>query len=218
MGSVLIMPGHSLEQEKAVSDFAEYVRFVESLSQDFSHVVICLHGIDYDKGHAREAFETAGFQVIRGSAIEDSNSLERMAFLFSRFEYVSTNDDGSHVYYAAAAGCKVSIEGPPSVRDLDGLKSHPFYREFPEGLGHLHKTMSLRQEIFPFLYGPLKNAELRIDWALDQLGYPEKRSPRNLKRTLGWTFTSRFIRRQRPKLGKIFYSLVRLKAPGSANA
>lgn len=187
VGSVLVMPGHTLEEETEVADYQDCVRFVKALSEDFSNVVICLHGIDYDKGHARKAFEAAGFQVVRGAAIEDSNSLERMAFLFSRFEYVSTNFHGSHVYYAAAKGGKVSIAGPLFSSDPDGKRKHVYFQNFPEGLSFGEQVQELKQNLYPFFYVSLKNAEVRIDWALAQLGHHEKKSPQDLKKALGWS-------------------------------
>jgi len=199
-GSILIMPGHTLEEETTRSDCEEYVSFVETLAEDFSQVVICLHGIDYDKGQAREAFERAGFQVIRGATIEDSNSLDRMAFLFSRFEYVSTNFHGSHVYYAAARGCKVSIAGPPHIPDLDSLRNHFFYKNFTEGISYVPKILALKRDIYPFLYVSPRNTVLRVDWALDQLGNREKKSPRNLRKALGWTRMNILITRQKRML------------------
>jgi len=216
LGSVLIMPGHTLEEETAVSDFEEYVQFARILSDDLLNVVVCLHGIDYEKGEARKAFERAGFEVIRGAAVEDSNSLERMAFLFSRFEYVSTNFHGSHVYYAAAKGCKVSIAGPQFVPDLDGIRRHLFYRNFPDGISYSQQITHSKRRIYSFLYVSLKQSEPRVDWALDQLGYQEKKSPRELMAYLGWTRGRSLFMRQRRRLGKFIHSLGCVKSRGSS--
>jgi hypothetical protein len=210
-GSVLIMPGHTLKEETNGSDYEEYVRFVEKLVEDFSQVVVCLHGIDYERGQARKAFERAGFPVIRGAAIEDSNSLDRMSFLFSRFEYVSTNLHGSHVYYAAARGCKVSIAGPPHIPDLDGLRKHVFYKNFPEGISYLPKKLALRRDANPFLYVSPRKAEPRIDWALNELGHHEKKSPQNLRKTLGWSPMQMFVTKQKQMLSNLINTLTLVK-------
>jgi hypothetical protein len=186
--SLLVMPIHSLKD--SVDDFHEetYVDYIESIAFNFSTVKVCLHKSCFDKKNWVNSFEKKGFEVVLGADPNDSNSLDRLAYLFSKFEYVTTNEFGSQIAYSAFFGAKPSISGPKVKWNPKQYENLTFYKNAPEVLTILTEWTEnehLKNQ-YPFLYIEPFNAIEQENWAKFQLGFSNKKKPNEILKIFGW--------------------------------
>jgi len=111
-GSLLVMPAHSLPETTEEWDADEYARSINSIAPRFSLVCLCVHKSCIGKGNWVSAFKDVNIQIVEGADERDQNSYLRLASLFNKFEFVTSNDFGSQIAYASYFKCKVSVAGP----------------------------------------------------------------------------------------------------------
>jgi hypothetical protein len=192
--SLLVMPVHSLASTNHHWDFDEYADAIAAESSGFDHVVACISPNCIEKGYWVDAFLRRGIEVVSGAGFLDKNAYLRMALLFKRFEYTTTNGYGSHLAYAQFFGSKVSLFGPrPTYRRVDYVKD-PFYMRCPELLDFvldppMHERVVNR---WPFLSCHPREGGADICWAEEQLGKGSKRDPEFLMDAFGWRTERRF--------------------------
>lgn len=201
--TLLVMPGHTLPEDRVELDEVEYTRFVASLKKHFRQVVCCVHKNCFETGRWIASMERIGIPCIRGAFLRDANSLRRMAYLFSRFDVVTSYEFGSHFAYAAYFGARVSWNGPNPVltKDLSRLK---FYKNCPELIGILDhwKENGYLEERYGFLrIDPLSCGQLQ-SWGREQLGEQNKKRPAELRKLFGWNLFGRISRRADAALKK----------------
>jgi hypothetical protein len=197
--SLLVMPPHSLAWTEHAWVEEEYVQYVLQIKRDFSAVVACVSGSCVDKGYWCDSFEKAGIPWIRGAEASDQNALRRMRKLLGMFEFMTTNNMGSHVAYAALSGCKVSIAGRYVPLDPSAYKNDEFYRAHPEVLeANVAKSSELVvRQYYPELFCDPARAIQRIPWAERVLGKECMRPPREIAGLLGWPENTRQLLRYR---------------------
>lgn len=111
--SLLVMPTHTLQGQE-ISDRAalqQYADEIAAIAHHFSTVAVCVNAGCRMNGLWHREFGVHSIPVIDGADPGDRNALARMKSLFSGFESMTTNGWGSHVAYALAFGCRVSIFG-----------------------------------------------------------------------------------------------------------
>jgi hypothetical protein len=113
--SLLVVPTHTLTGDSYVdrTPFETYARSVKELAPHFDRITVCIHPNCRRNGLWVPEFTAPGIEIVYGAETSDAQALLRMRMLFAQFESVTTNDWGSHVVYALASGCKVSIAGQP---------------------------------------------------------------------------------------------------------
>lgn len=186
--SLLVMPVHSLENTSHSWGFDEYADAIDQIRNHFSQVVVCVHPVCFKRGYWVEAFRSRGIAVVSGAEKGERRSLERMAALFSRFEYMTTNGFGSHLAYAAYFGAKPSIFGPFPRSSAEDFKDDGIYKECPDLIpivSEMGSEESLRIQHAELFRKPWE-AESRKEWAAHELGLDCRRSPAQLKRLFGW--------------------------------
>ncbi|MCK9409414.1 MAG: hypothetical protein M0R68_09810 [Bacteroidetes bacterium] len=192
-GSLLVMPVHSLSDTDEHWNDEEYAQYIESIAHKFTQVVLCVHSSCYKKGNWIKAFKKRNIPALIGADPDDENTHERLAVLFSRFEFVTSNAVGSHIAYAACFGAKPSVAGPrPRFVKKDYVNT-TFYKNAPEVLDIVEEwnAVDMHKRIFPFLFVEPFDAKDVTSWAERQLGLPEKKSPNELKHLLGWSIQYR---------------------------
>jgi FkbM family methyltransferase len=187
--SLLVMPTHSLDFTSHNWRFAEYVEAIRQIRSDFDEVVACVHPACLRKNYWITEFQRAEIPVIAGADATDRNSLARIKALMAQFEFVTTNTHGSCIAYAAAFGAKVSIYGPVCESRFEDLEEEPFYQANP---GLLEKLFSASRweafkSQFPGLFCHPREAQERTQWGLNEIGYPNRIPPREMKQCFGWT-------------------------------
>ncbi|MDP4029394.1 MAG: hypothetical protein Q8P42_10595 [Gallionella sp.] len=201
-GSLLVMPVHSLPGTTEQWNDDAYVEYIRFISHHFSKIVVCIHSACLAKDNW-SAFTKAGFEVVSGAEVKDANSLQRMADLFSQFEYVTTNEFGSQVAYANYFGCKVSVSGPRVEFRKEDYANLSLYKNVPELLdiaadrksnGYMFETYK------QFAVNPWQ-ANAHQEWAACELGEQNKKTPTELRRLFGWNFQG-WLRRVRGELSR----------------
>lgn len=185
--SLLVMPAHSLPSQSQQWDDSLYARELEKIAGDFDYKCACVHWADMQKGVWRKPLEALGFEVVQGGLANDLATLERMRYLFSRFEYMTTNQIGSHVAYAAYFGVKVFFYGTYINGDF---RAHPPHVEVcGEEVAMKHERMTseeLVREEFPFLFCPHQEAREQREWAAHELGEAHRKTPDELIDLFEW--------------------------------
>jgi hypothetical protein len=200
-GSLLVMPLHSLPSTMHDWDADGYVAQIRAVASRFSAVIACVHPSCFEKGYWVGAFRNAGISVVSGATLGDRNGLARMAALFSRFEYVTSNGVGSHLPYAALFGAKPSIYGSIAIYKPEDLAKDSFYRNCPEVLGALAKITGeeyLRATYPRLLRNPWEGEEC-VKWAAWQLGVQFRQTPSELQRLFRWRPMDRYDPRIIPR-------------------
>ena len=181
--SLLVLPGYDVHEEadgSLIDLDVDYIKYIDSISSDFSEILVVLRMSDFDTNRAAK-WNEAGYRVHKGAGESDSTSLRRMAELFSSYEFATTNGFSSAIPYAAAAGCRTSVAGPraripdshifqPSiVRMRPELARH--YIEFnrPENLDNLFADHGL--------VCPPASAIEAVAWGMREIGADCSLSP-----------------------------------------
>lgn len=192
-GSLLVMPVHSLSVTNEQWDDDEYTEYIQSISHHFSRIAVCVHSACIIKGNW-DAFIKAGFEVVSGADVEDANSLQRMANLFSQFEYVTSNEFGSQVAYASYFGCKVSVFGPRVKFRKEDYANLSIFINAPE-------LLDITERVSSYMFGAYKQfvvnpwqANTHQEWAAWELGEQNKKTPPELIRLFGWNIQGRLMR------------------------
>jgi FkbM family methyltransferase len=212
LNSLLIMPKHSLPEtteDWTKSDIA-YTNFLKKFINKFNFVCLCIHQTDLKKNNWKRLRNLIP-NLVEGASENDINSYYRISELFSIFEYVTSNDFGSHVAYASYFGSKVSIAGPiPTFKKSDYSKL-TLFRNSPKLLDVIedwHKKKLLWKLYKQFVCNPINAKEHKL-WASWQLGQQCKKSSKELKKLFYWnavTLISYYI-----KIKKIFIFLYSIK-------
>jgi predicted O-methyltransferase YrrM len=186
--SLLVMPMHTLSDTNENINEEEYAGYIGSIAHNFSLIVCAVHKACFEKGYWIETFRKRNIEVILGAEEEDANTLEKMAYLFSMFEFVTTNEFGSQMAYAAYFGAKPSIAGPTPAWSRKDYINVTYYQNAPELLDILEewKKNNFIKKKYPFLYVDPHHAVELKDWANFQLGESHRKSPGELKNLFGW--------------------------------
>lgn len=183
-GSILIMPGgHATEGDvsRVWAKEAEYIDYSRELRGMFDRILVLLHACDLGLGRG-QPWREAGFEVAEGAGFGDSTSLRRLAFLFRGFEFMTTNGVGSHIVYAAAAGCRVSLIGPQPPRDLE-LGNDLFSRNRPDLSLHRRAIEKLVEQdlVDRGLVCKPSDAMPQIHWARREIGFSQVLPPTKVR-------------------------------------
>lgn len=118
----IFFPTHSTHRLTATENWADLAGCLVDLIEPVSPVTVCVYWRDIQLGH-HMPFVDAGLDVVCAGHIYDEHFLFRLAALLRRHEYAATTGLGSHVVYAAAAGCRVTAlpgVGQPARRNIGG--------------------------------------------------------------------------------------------------
>ena len=195
--SLLVMPAHSLDYTQHEWRFEEYVDAILSIRTEFDFVAACIHPSCIKHGYWLKEFEKVGIPIIPGANANDLNALERVRALMSQFEFVTTNAYGSLLAYGGAYGAKASIFGPFCNYNPEDFKNCGFYEEQPglcEKVVHLINEEVMRKE-FPDLFCHPREAEERVEWGLEKIGFNNRISPSEMRRCFGWEWYNEPLRK-----------------------
>jgi hypothetical protein len=223
--SLLIMPYHfhylkNTSLDKTDNDYAIFLR---KFIRKFDLVCLCLHSENYKNKKNYSKLRNLIPNIIQGANMYDINSYYRMARLFSLFEYVTSNEFGSHVAYASFFGCKVSVVGPNNKLSKKELLRHPGYN-----IKKNQPEITINSKIIDYWYSIYKkemmfkwycmfkcnpnDAKQNIKWGAEQLGYENKKTPNDLKELfcIDMTYKKLFVIFKEDKIIFIKGILIRL--------
>jgi hypothetical protein len=199
-GSMLVMPIHSLSYTTHSWNFDQYAEEIGSIANRFSRVVACIHPACFQKDYWVTEFKNRGVPAISGAETTDRNSLLRMALLFSRFEFVTSNGFGSQLAYAGHFGAKPSLFGTiVAYKPIDFANDTSFFRNHPDLLLPMLELLyePYLRKTFPELFCVPWMAKTCVQWGSWNLGLQCMRSPRDLRTLFEWTFANRAISQAR---------------------
>lgn len=211
-GTLLAMPSHSFAggAHQKLESARQYAAYLVGLRQQYTFVAVCLYGDDYRDPATCEAYLAAGLPVLLGAAIEDMGSLSRMRALFDLFDCMTSNDIGSHVFYASATGCRVFLSEHSLFGEKEAIWSkHVFYQKRPNVMRNVLRWMDpvwLRRQ-WPWLYQGPAAPVANKGWADIFLGTENKRSAEEIANLFGWRYpfdlpeSRERFRRFAPRLG-----------------
>jgi len=189
-GTLLVMPTHSLPELPSIGGEERYVSFISNYKRFFHKIVVCLHRTCFDKTEWRSRFESQNIQVLRGADPDDKYSYFKLAELFSKVDFMTTNGFGSHVPYAAYFGCKVSICGPEQAYDGAQFSNVPLYKNNPPLLKLREKVANEIRQNYRFLYVDPENGSEQSIWAAEVLGSNNRKVPSELRKLFGWDMST----------------------------
>lgn len=191
--SLVVMPSAhgSTPQSTSLHLDDGYIKFLLEQLSEFETIKVIMNCDDLKNGRS-ELWEQHGFRVELGACDGDDTSLPRLVKIFSETEVVTTNGFGSHIVYAAAAGCKVSIAGPgPENVSSVNPWGAPFYVNRPDLLDIeseiLAKTESFLSSMGLF-QNPVDSVDI-TDWAQSQIGFDHVLQPGQLKDLLNAAYS-----------------------------
>jgi hypothetical protein len=109
--SVLFFPAKTPLRlaNKKNKDFSIYKELLISLKNQFPHVGICIHGNDYSENEISNLY-SMGFDLVVGGADEqDANSLYRVQYLISSFQYIISDYFSSAIVFGAYLNKNIAI-------------------------------------------------------------------------------------------------------------
>lgn len=187
--SLLVMPTHTCSFDIITPSGERYVREIASIVGKFKRVAACVSASCITKGVWVKEFKGHGIPVVRGSGLNDANSLKRMRALFESFEYVTTDNYGSHVFYALYFGAKVSIWGEPTPWSRENFLRDGAWAPYPEAVDKLFsEETNTKAEVY---LGPLRVKPWvgvnDVDTGKFLVGHDNKLNPTELRACFGWT-------------------------------
>lgn len=168
----VFFPGHSTHHVTAHQQLNRIADRLASFSDEYQPVTVFAYWRDYNLGH-RQVFIDRGFRVVSTGHMYDHNFLYRLYHLCSTHKYACSNEVGTHILYAAAAGCSYfhmpdfacQHKADASVLARDGSREED-YQEVARRLGPvLSRSPSCSQDRLAivdyyigrlFLYSPEK--------------------------------------------------------------
>jgi len=192
-GSLLIMPPHSHKNHGPDDRLAElYAKMIAELKSNFEHIWVGLNEDDIAKKQWIESFRNQGINVFSTVDQANPNTLVRLNYLLSSFEYVSSNGFGSHIAYAAYCGAKVSIYGPYAEFPRERMKSTHAVKMFPQLLDDAYFlcTEAALQQHYPFLFVEPDKGKNLSEWGAEQVGENCRLNPDALADLFQWTAKS----------------------------
>ena len=193
--SLLIMPSHSLVgcktyNEDKRGEFLDEILVNNDFKSD--NILACLHSNDIKNGFWIKELKSRDISYIEGAKTNDKNAYHRQVSLFSQFEFMVTNDFGSHVMYALYLGVKVVIRDFPV--ELKALYDLVEERVTPESGMNYFQLEELKKEKLSVLFTDINNATYHNEIGMSYVGYNNKITPAKMKKLFGISF-----------FGKIFW-------------
>jgi hypothetical protein len=106
----IFFAAHSTQHIASIFDRARLARRLMELPEKYQPVTVCIYWRDYELGHAKPYFDL-GMQVVSAGGMWDREFCYRWLHLASMHRYAATNDIGSSLFYALAAGLPVLYFG-----------------------------------------------------------------------------------------------------------
>ena len=106
---ILAFPAHSTHHVRVTSDDEAYACHLAGMKKGRDSVAVCMYWRDIQLGR-HTTFLRKGLRVLSAGHIFDSMFFERMLNILKHTEEVHSPALGSHLFYAASAGCRVCYE------------------------------------------------------------------------------------------------------------
>lgn len=189
-GSILYMPAHSLDgspQQLGQRTLA-YCDYLESQHKHtLDNIFVCLHMACLRNNFFWPTLRRRGVSIVSGADYCDGRSYRRMWHLFSRFETVSTNTLGSHVFYALAAGSRVLFSGPRHHLSEEDVSHASTFRRSVENGENFMRDPNWHATTDRFL-DSLSSGLIDPSYGESEIGLDNVMTPYSIRKLLGWSY------------------------------
>jgi len=178
-------PVHSTFCLKGQFDVDKYCQDLKKLPKEFHPITICLFWLDYTDPSA-DIYKKYGFKVVTaGYKLSNSLSFVKNFYdILSSHQYATSNEVGTHAFYAFDFGTPFFLTGDPPViyndpaNKYDTLKEYTFIKEMP--FGKITRKM--------FATGPVKKISVKQrQFVVDELGIKDCISSKEMNK-LFWHY------------------------------
>lgn len=174
---LLAFLAHTAEGEKYDVVDAQYLDYLSSIKDSWEKIFVSVYYLDITPVLVNE-IERRGLKVLVGANPADQFSMYKTKLMFSLADSVHSNVMGSHVAYALAENCKVSLFDDLYTYDkLTRLQNQPDYRS---------KKYLVKK--FPQLFCDPTQAIRNQSMGRKYLGEQNILSNSELKDVIGWNF------------------------------
>jgi hypothetical protein len=105
----IVFPVHSTDEiKKSISRRDDFITMLQNLPEEMQPVRVCMYWRDIQLGSHKPYLE-ASIPVVTAGHMFDENFADRLLRIMRSAVYLVTNELGSHIFYGAAAGLKVTI-------------------------------------------------------------------------------------------------------------
>ena len=110
----IAFPLHSTNIIKSVYNIDKYCDDLLSLPLEFYPIAVCLHFDDINDGIG-DLYRAKGFEVFTAGNKFDSNFIDNLYGILSKYKYMTSNGVGINLFIAIDLGMPFFIHGDPST-------------------------------------------------------------------------------------------------------
>jgi len=207
---LLAFLAHSVEDENHDVVDAQYLDYLSSIKDSWEKIFVSVYYLDVTPVLVNE-IERRGLKVLVGANPADQFSMYRTKLMFSLADSVHSNVMGSHIAYALAENCKVSLFDDLYTYDpLTRLKTEPNFNIRDANKDNYVHSKEYLVKIFPQLFCDPTQAIRNQSMGRECLGEQNILSSSELKEVVGWNFLQQlngfsmgFYRRAKRRLSYI---------------
>ena len=202
--TLLAVLAHSAEAEIHDVLDEDYLDYLHSIKDKWESIYVLIYYLDKNEELVK-AIEKRGLQVIEGANPYDKFSLLRTKLIFTLADAVNSNVMGSHIAYALACNCKVSLtdnlysyDRSVTLKANQGLPLNDIERFI-----YAYSSEYLKEH-FNYLFVNPSQSKRNKDLGQKFIGHKNVLSNKSLKKALGWNlsqqvsgFTKGFFRRSK---------------------
>ena len=190
--TLLAFLAHSVEDESHDVFDLQYLDYLHSIKDNWEKIFISVFYLDVTPTLVNE-IERRGLKVLVGANPNDKFSMYKTKLMFSLADSVHSNVMGSHVAYALAENCKVSLFDDLYTYDpLTRLQTEPdFNMRDANKDSYVHSKKYLVKK-FPQLFCDPSQAIRNQSMGRECLGEQNILSSSELKDIIGWNLSNQF--------------------------
>ena len=183
---LLAFLAHSVEDENHDVVDAQYLDYLSSIKDSWEKIFVSVYYLDVTPVLVNE-IERRGLKVLVGANPNDQFSMYRTKLMFSLADSVNSNVMGSHIAYALAENCKVSLYDDLYTYDkLTRLQTQPDFNTSDANKDSYVHSKEYLVKIFPQLFCDPAKAVRNKSLGQDCLGKQATLSNSELIGAIGW--------------------------------
>jgi hypothetical protein len=182
-----ILPHSADAQHYDVAD-KHYLDYLHSIKDDWESIFVSIFYLDESEKLVSE-IERRGLKVIIGANPNDRYSMLRTKLMFSLADAVNSNVMGSHIAYALANNCKVSLVDDLYIFDHSiTSKANPHLHQNDVDRFLFVNSFEYLQEKFKYLFVDPSQGVRNEELGKEYIGFENLLGHKELKKAIGWNF------------------------------
>jgi hypothetical protein len=185
--SLLAFIGKSAEVERHNVLDLGYLDFLASQVGAFENIYVSVAVFDQSRDLIRE-IKRRSLHPVPGSHPTDKRSLLRTRISLEHCKYVSTNTFGSHIAYALAVGCHVSVFTPLYRYNKNVFLNtvHQYSQDYADRLEYIYSEVYLRRKWSSLFVDNPREGLSDASLGCEAIGHENLLDSEGITRVLGW--------------------------------